>query len=220
MLSINFLKNAQIAMEADDITIDTQRELQNQIGETNSVDNRDERPQEDLTKTDDIFGTQTPEENDTGNENNPTEDTTDTNTQDQDNEIATDEQQTDENTDQNLNSSDDAAPEENNQNSLLFADKNKIKKYLVQLYKIISGNISVITSVITTIDNHETISVINSVLDNLRNCKETIFTILTEELTKLSYDELLQKYITLKRVYSISVEMLERHFSINEKKNK
>lgn len=220
MLSINFLKNAQIAMEADDITIDTQRELQNQIGETNSVDNRDERPQEDLTKTDDIFGTQTPEENDTGNENNPTEDTTDTNTQDQDNEIATDEQQTDENTDQNLNSSDDAAPEENNQNSLLFADKNKIKKYLVQLYKIISGNISVITSVITTIDNHETISVINNVLDNLRNCKETIFTILTEELTKLSYDELLQKYITLKRVYSISVEMLERHFSINEKKNK
>lgn len=220
MLSINFLKNAQIAMEADDITIDTQRELQNQIGETNSVDNRDERPQEDLTKTDDIFGTQTPEENDTGNENNPTEDTTDTNTQNQDNEIATDEQQTDENTDQNLNSSDDVAPEENNQNSLLFADKNKIKKYLVQLYKIISGNISVITDVITTIDDHETISVVNNVLDNLRNCKEIIFTILTEELTKLSYDELLQKYITLKRVYSISVEMLERHFSINEKKNK
>lgn len=220
MLSINFLKNAQIAMEADDITIDTQHELQNQIGETNSVDNRDERPQEDLTKTDDIFGTQTPEENDTENENNPTEDTTDTNIQNQDDEIATDEQQTDENTDQNLNSADDAAPEENNQNSLLFADKNKIKKYLVQLYKIISGNISVITDVITTIDDRETISVVNNVLDNLRNCKEIIFTILTEDLTKLSYDELLQKYITLKRVYSISVEMLERHFSINEKKNK
>jgi len=220
MLSINFLKNAQIAMEADDITIDTQRELQNQIGETNSVDNRDERPQEDLTKTDDIFGTQTPEENDVGNENNSTEDTTDMDIQNQDDEIATDEQQTDENTDQNLNSADDAAPEENNQNSLLFADKNKIKKYLVQLYKIISGNISVITDVITTIDDRETISVVNNVLDNLRNCKEIIFTILTEDLTKLSYDELLQKYITLKRVYSISVEMLERHFSINEKKNK
>lgn len=220
MLSINFLKNAQIAMEADDITIDTQHELQNQIGETNSVDNRDERPQEDLTKTDDIFGTQTPEENDTENENNPTEDTTDTNIQNQDDEIATDEQQTDENTDQNLNSADNAAPEENNQNSLLFTDKNKIKKYLVQLYKIISGNISVITDVITTIDNHETISVVNNVLDNLRNCKEIIYTILTEDLTKLSYDELLQKYITLKRVYSISVEMLEKHFSINEKKNK
>ena len=220
MLSIDFLKSAQIAMEADDITIDTQRELQNQIGETNSVDNRDERPQEDLTKTDDIFGTQTPEENDTGNENNPIENTTDTNTQNQDDEAATNDQQTDENTDQNLNSADDATPEENNQNDLLFTDKNKIKKYLTQLYKIISGNISVITDVITTIDDRETISVVNNVLENLRNCKEIIYTILTEELTKLSYDELLQKYITLKRVYSISVEMLERHFSINEKKNK
>ena len=58
----------------------------------------------------------------------------------------------------------------------------------------------------------QNVHVFNAVLNHLRNAKDYIYKTLTVNLTTLEYDELLQRYITLKRVYDICIQMLEKQF--------
>ena len=56
---------------------------------------------------------------------------------------------------------------------------------------------------------------VNSVIHNLYNCKDILYKIITEEMEKSPYETLVTKYVTLKRIYDISCDMLEEHFSNN-----
>jgi len=60
--------------------------------------------------------------------------------------------------------------------------------------------------------------VVNSVMTNLRDCKDVLHKVLTEEMESSSYEELMRKYITVKHIYDISIEMLDKHFSNMQKK--
>lgn len=224
---LKFLESMSIAMEADDITAQTANEVRSAIGGTPSADTdlQDRRDQEDLTKVDDIFGTEAPQnDGPSGNpdqdreegaenigevdETPPVEDTPETGTEEDPN--MTDENLQDE---ESEGETEESAPNED----LLFTKKNRIRDNLVQLYTIISGDIEIIVNSLTNVNDEKTVQVINAVLNHLRNCKNYIYKTLTQNLTSLEYDELLQRYITLKRVYDICIEMMERHFKIEKK---
>ena len=228
-----YIPDIMIATEADDITGQVADDVKNTIGETPSTqsdtDNRSD--EEDLEKTDDIFDLK--KDNDNPSSDNPNNDNLDSvdddSSNDSDSDISnnsTDDSDSDENSDsfddnsENLeDSSTDNADSSND--DLVFTKKNKIRDNLVQLYTIVSGNIEAIESSIININEEQTIEVLNMVITNLRNCKKYIYDTLTKELKNLEYDELLRRYITLKKVYDLSIETMDTHFKkVNSEKKK
>lgn len=208
--------NMSIATEADDITAQVAGDVKKTVGGTPSTqsdaDNRSE--EEDLEKTDDIFDLK--KDDDPAADDNAGNDTLDnagTDNNDDSSEDTSGDDSTDDNSDNLEDSGDDSSSTEDTPtDDLIFTKKNKIRDNIVQLYTIISGNIESIEASIININEAKTIEVLNMVISNLRNCKTYIYNTLTKELKTLEYDELLRRYITIKRVYDISIEMMEAHF--------
>ena len=218
---LDFLESMAIAMEADDITSQTANEVRTAVGGTPSTqseaDTRED--EEDLEKVDDIFGTETPNDDPSGNpEQDKAEGAEDLPPTDEGNNPENPDENIEE--DPNVSDTDDTSQEEDTSpnEDLLFTKKNRIRDNLVQLYTIVSGDIEIIVNSLTNINDMKTIQVMNAVLNHLRNCKSYIYKTLTQNLTSLEYDELLQRYITLKRVYDICIEMMEKHFAKDDKK--
>lgn len=221
---LDFLESMTIAMEADDITGETADDVRKTLGGTPSTQDaptNDDEP-EDLEKVDDIFGFEEPE-------NKPTEDPAPQEApeepgQPEENPEDTPMDEEGGSPEEDPNVTGDAEnPEEMSEDTstnedLVFTKKNRIRDNLSQLYTIISGNIEVIVNSLTGINDETTIHVMNIVLNHLRNCKEYIYKTLTVELSSLEYDELLQRYITLKRVYDICIEIMEKHFNVTTEK--
>ena len=216
-----FLESMTIALEADDITQTTANEVRGVLGEEPSTTDIQPEDKEDLMKVDDIFGTEKPDDGPSGNpDDDKSEGSEDLPTLDE--ETPPEEEESplpeadlpDENAEEP--SEDNSAPNED----LTFISKNRIRDNLVQLYSIVTGNIEVIVNSLTAINDESTISVMNAVLNHLRNCKDYIYKTLTQNLTSLSYDELLQRYVTLKRVYDICAQMMEKHFDTASKDKK
>ena len=226
---LDFLESMTIAMEADDITSETANEVRSALGGTPStqtdIDTR--RDEEDLQKVDDIFGTEKPEDGPSGDpEKDKAEGSEDIATIDDDNnesDMDTDtnldsDTNTDLSTDNTEETSIDEPTDSSSNTDLLFTKKNAIRDNLAQLYTIINGDIEILVNSLTNINDSNTIKVLNAVLNHLRNCKDYIYKTLTVNLTSLEYDELLQRYVTLKRVYDICIEMMDRHFKKDSKK--
>lgn len=217
---LDFLESMTIAMEADDITTQTSNEVRNVLGGAPSTQtDADVRAEEeDLEKVDNIFGTETSEK---APSQNPDPDTTEeisTEGEESDPEEGTDSDGGDEDT--NVTREEDPTqeePEADKSDNLLFAKKNTIRDNLAQLYTIISGDIEIIVNSLTNVNDEKTVDVMNTVINHLRNCKSYIYKTLTKELESLEYDELLQRYITLKRVYDICIRMMETHFGKDKK---
>ena len=216
---LEFLQSMTIAMEADDITGQAADDVRTAVGGTPSTqveDTETDRDEEDLGKVDDIFGTETPDEPEEqepqGEEENPENDT---NTE----EIPTEGEE-----DPNLSETDtgDGESEMDDESSgdpdLVFTKKNRIRDNLVQLYTIIAGDIEIIVNSLTGVNDDKIINTMNIVLSHLRNCKRYIYDTLTKDLKSLDYDELLQRYITLKRVYDICIQMMQTQFNTQDKK--
>ena len=226
---LKFLDSMTIAMEADDITSQTADEVRKTLGGTPSTQpTQENEDEEDLEKVDDIFGFEEPE-NPPAAEPDQTETPEDPaqpgeNPEDapMDDPAGSPEEGGGEE-DPNV-TGDGETPEEmpeedtSTNEDLVFTKKNRIRDNLSQLYTIISGNIEVIVNSLTSINDDKTIHVMNMVLSHFRNCKDYIYKTLTVELSSLEYDELLQRYITLKRVYDICIEMMEEHFNLTTKK--
>ena len=216
---LSFLESMTIAMEADDITGQTADDVRNVLGGTPSTQTEDTNAQEeeDLEKVDDIFGTETP------NNQNPTDNLDDTPQEEanpDNTEEVPEENPEDGEKDPNVAGDVEQPTEEESEGDpdLVFTKKNRIRDNLAQLYTIISGNIEIISNSLTTINDSSTVDTMNIVLSHLRNCKKYAYTTLTKDLKTLDYDELLQRYITLKRVYDICIEMMEKHFDKDKKK--
>ena len=213
----DFLESMKIlipAIEAEDITREVTNDVNKNVGRMTNDDttNQDvENNQVDNTSTNDQNNQ---DNNQAQNENN--EDT---------------QQQTNDNNTENAEEDPNVSDDENNQDingdenpeTIQSEDKpghlkkNKIRDHIVNLYSIVSGDIELITNSLSLIENSTTIQVLNTVLNHLNNCKTYCYKLLVDEAPKLEYEELLQKYITLKKVYDICGEMLKKHFKSNGK---
>ena len=214
---LDFLQSMTIAMEADDITAQTANEVRSAIGGVPSTQNEevDRKEVEDLEKVDDIFGTEAPKDDPSGDpEQDKNEGAEDIPSMEEPTEDENPEEGMPEE-DPNLSESDSEDDNASNQHSddLVFTKKNRIRDNLTQLYTIITGNIEIIVNSLTNINDDKTVGVLNIVLNHLRNCKSYIYKTLTQNITELDYDELLQRYITLKRIYDICISMMEKHFN-------
>lgn len=219
---LTFLGSQMIAMEADDITTQTANEVRSVLGgkpiaPPSDAANND-RDEENLEKVDDIFGIK---ENSTdktpqGDPNKTPEEVSDVDTSDNDNPVDRDENKSDDTPNETPD-----MPEEpiDPDLDLSFSEKNRIRDNMIQLYNIVSGDIEILVNSLNNTNTIDNVQIINSVLNHMRNIKDTLYNIIITKISSTSYDELLQKYITLKRVYDICSEMLSTHF--NEKsKNK
>ena len=232
---LNFLNSLYIATEAEDITQQTANEVRSALG-GRSMATQDEDRKEDLMNTDDIFGQNSQSDGPSGNPeqdqqdglNDNAQNSTGGNGQNQDpnNPEEAPENPEDPNAsppaeDPNLNETpDDATTGEDQSDDLLFAKKNSIRDNLAQLYTVIAGDIETLVSTLSNLNDANALKVVNAVLLHLRNCKDYIYKTLTVNLTQLEYDELLRRYVTIKRVYDICIKMLETHFHDNEKETR
>ena len=101
------------------------------------------------------------------------------------------------------------------ENKSIFSDKNTLKENMIYFFNIMRYTITSLEYGLGTTEDQETIRVINSVIHNLYNSKDILYKIITEEIESSPYETLVTKYITLKRIYDISCDMLEEHFSNN-----
>ena len=221
---LSFLLIPDIAMEADDITKQVNKIMggNNAPAETQTEDQRDE----DLTKTDNIFNDinkDDPNNDPVDTPQNDNNDTQDPNTDDSVNDQGDnpDDNSDDQNMDQDPMADDlSADPNEGDsgmspEDTSVFSDKNTLKENMIYFFNIMRYTISSLEAGLGTTENQETIRVVNSVIHNLYNCKDILYKIITEEMEKSPYETLVTKYVTLKRIYDISCDMLEEHFSNN-----
>ena len=222
---LSFLLIPDVALEADDITKQVNQIMggKKAPAEVKSDNQRDE----DLTKTDNLF--------DNINKNDPDNDPVDT-PQNDDNNDTQDDTTSDANNDQsdnadNPNNPDDGTDDQNmdqdpnadlgddpsmpEEDKSIFSDKNTLKENMIYFFNIIKYTITSLEDGLGSTEDQETVRVINSVIHNLYNSKDILYKILTEEMESSSYETLVTKYITLKRIYDISCDMLEEHFSNN-----
>ena len=226
---LSFLLIPDVALEADDITKQVNQIMggKNAPAETKTDDQRDE----DLTQTDNLFNdvnkddpNNDPVDTPQNNDNNDTQDnTTDDanndrgdNTDDPNNpDDGTDDQNMDQdpNADDQTDLGDDPGMSEEDKS--IFSDKNTLKENMIYFFNIIRYTITSLEDGLGSTEDQETIRVMNSVIHNLYNSKDILYKILTEEMESTPYETLVAKYITLKRIYDISCDMLEEHFSNN-----
>ena len=228
---LSFLLIPEVAMEADDITKQVNQIMggKNAPAETKTDDQREE----DLTQTDGIFNdinkddaendpVDTPQNDnpDTTQDNNPNDSATDQgdNPDDAMDPNNPDEGMDDQNMDQDTMAGDQQTPEDegmSEENKSIFSDKNTLKENMIYFFNIMRYTITSLEYCLCTTEDQETIRVINSVIHNLYNSKDILYKIITEEIESSPYETLVTKYITLKRIYDISCDMLEEHFSNN-----
>ena len=226
---LSFLLIPDVALEADDITKQVNQIMggKNAPAETKTDDQRDE----DLTQTDNLFNdvnkddpNNDPVDTPQNNDNNDTQDnTTDDVNNDQgdntDDPNNTDDGTDDQNMGQDPNADDQTDlgddPGMSEEDKSIFSDKNTLKENMIYFFNIIRYTITSLEDGLGSTEDHETIRVVNSVIHNLYNSKDILYKILTEEMESTPYETLVAKYITLKRIYDISCDMLEEHFSNN-----
>lgn len=218
----------EIATEADDIT----KQVNDIMGgkKAPAENKTDDQRDEDLTQTDNIF--------DDIQEDNASDNTQD-NPTNNDNSNSSDGSQGEDDTIPNLN--DDSNPDDTGEGSdnsddmsddqsmddgsgedsedpgekSIFSDKNTLKKNMIYFFNIIRYTITSLEDSLGNTEDQETIRVINSVIHNLYAAKDVLYDILTKQIEKTPYEVLTTKYITIKRIYDISCDMLEEHFKNN-----
>lgn len=215
----------EIATEADDITKKVNDILggKNSPTETVSEDQREE----DLTQTDGIFddinkdaSTDNPQDNPTNedddnqaNEDEPSGADELSDSFNDESDPGNEDDVDDTSDDPSMDDQDGMKPEDKS----IFSDKNTLKKNMIYFFNIIRYTINSLEESLGLCNNQETIRVINSVIQNLYSCKEVLYSVLTNHMEKSAYEELVTKYVTIKRIYDISCDMLEEHFNNNPK---
>lgn len=212
---LSFLLIPEVAMEADDITKQVNQIMggKDAPAETKTNDQREE----DLSKTDNLFDNINKGDPDNNPVDTPQNDNT-TDTQDNSENSSNSEDKTN---DQPMDEDpliDDPLNEDkgmSEENKSIFSDKNTLKENMIYFFNIMRYTITSLEYGLGTTEDQETIRVINSVIHNLYNSKDILYKIITEEIESSPYETLVTKYITLKRIYDISCDMLEEHFSNN-----
>ena len=207
----------------EDITDQVRNAVDNTFGRasatTGGAASRQEREAaDDPGKTDDIFGL-----NDSGGNDDSASDTGDDANDDVFDDGGTGEDETDpENPDDDGNSdnpddqSDDSILDENENttgvNLKEIYKKNKLRDNMILFYNILINNIDLLSDALGNLNDQRSIEVCNAILENLRSAKEFLFDEIENGLSKHPYEEILRRYISLRRVYDVCIEMLDKHF--------
>lgn len=196
-----------VALEADDITGEVADETKNAGGSPVAPADQggDGREAEDLEKTDDIFGTEEKTGQQTGGEEN--QDPAGTEDGAEDDTTATGEDDLggeDDGLDDTSASTEEPPPP--------FINKNNLRDSALSLYSTLSGDIETASASLNDMTEHDDIATVNAVLSHFRKCKAYLYNMVTTELEKNPYEESLQKYISIKRVYELCAEMLKEYF--------
>lgn len=205
-----------IAMEADDIT----KKVNNILGGKDApAENRTEdQREEDLTQVDNIFDDIKKDDATDNPQDNPVNDDTtedapqDTETEDNPGDMNDDQPMDDDSMGDDPNNPEDGM---NPEDKSIFSDKNTLKKNMIYFFNIIRYTINTLEESLGSSDNQETLRIMNSVIQNLYASKDILYDLITKQIEKESYEVLVTKYITIKRIYDISCDMLEEHFTNN-----
>lgn len=227
------------ALEADDITGEAQagaRQIAggpNPAGGAGTNANVGDEP-DDISKTDDIFGTAGSDDDPINGNNNPNQ-----NQNPQDggmNNNPNDPLGGDPNGggmgndpnsgfgDMNNSSMDDGFGDNNEQDKSdpPYYDKNKLKNSMVYLYNLTNSSNDAIVELRSKLNDPGSIKVCNMVNSNLTALSDCIYDTITEKIANASYQDMLREYISFKRIYDLCTEIMNKHFdnAIKEKKKK
>ena len=228
------IMNFLIALEAEDITKDVDKEMKKAIGKPSVSSAIKEDEDDDIGKTDDLLGTKSSSKNKKDDNTKPPKDApskvTDTDTEptddlgdidnvddmDEDNIDAGDDNTDDLDTDPlaSPDENQDQNPDENNDDkSEELNNKIRLRENMILFYNILSSNIKLLSEYVPDNNIEENTNALSTVSNNLVECKTILFNIITEELENKTYVELLRKYIALNRVYDLNIRILDTYFS-------
>lgn len=100
-----------------------------------------------------------------------------------------------------------------------YMDKNVLRDNMICFYNILGSNIDSLSNVNSDINDPVSIQVLNKVIDNLTMTQAKLYDVITKDLEKETYPKLALEYISLKRIYDLTIEMLEKHFTNISPKN-
>ena len=201
------------ALEAEDITDEVEAGTNNINGKKNAdggdealAGASDNSDGEIDTNTDDILGT---------SDNNDDSDTS------EDGEYTSDENNEDsENTDDSM--SDDESIKnsmEENDNSFESVRKKKMHKQLLAFYETLNDDIKIVNEYVPRASDDNTIKALTCINNNLVQCKDYTYRILTEEFKTTDYPVLLKKYVAMNRVYDLCIRALQTYFDAKRKED-
>lgn len=163
----------------------------------------------DMSQTDDIFGTGSKDAGG-GEEKSPTDETED----ESPNENPDGENEEEGNEDDpgdGTEGEEDPGVDSGSNEPKIFK-KNYLRDNMVAFYNVLVNNIDLLSESIGNLNEQQSIDITNKVIDNIREIKRLLMNAISNDLSNNEYEEVLRKYITLRRVYDISIEMLDKHF--------
>ena len=199
------------ALEAEDITNEVKSGTDSAMGRKSDGDGdealagaSDNSDGEIDTNTDDILGT-SENNDDSDNQSDDSSEGSGENTDDTGDE---------EGGDSDDSNSDDAIKDsmEENDNSFEAVRKKKMHKQLLAFYETLNDDIKIINEYVPRASDDVTIKALTSINNNLVQCKEYTYRILTEEFKSLDYPVLLKKYVAMNRIYDLCIHALQKYF--------
>lgn len=224
---MGFFSNFKIATEADDITKRVSNQLRGENDDSDVAAAAGDDRDEDLTQVDNIYEEASAASDDTVDNPEQTDDPEDTaNTDDptaapEDEPETTDDTQYDDSGSEETNddqSSDETDAEDDKVLSSIFSDKNTLKETSAYLMNIIKGNLESLNTMIGRLDDLDDIRLVNTVISNLQHCEDYLSKMIVEKFASSTYEDLVTEYVTLKQIYTISIEMLDKHFNKDGKR--
>lgn len=224
---MGFFSNFKIATEADDITKRVSNQLRGENDDSDVAAAAGDDRDEDLTQVDNIYEEASAASDDTVDNPEQTDNPEDTdNTNDPtaapegEPEVTDDAQYDDGGSDETTDdqSSDETDAEGNKGLSSIFSDKNTLKETSAYLMNIIKGNLESLNTMIGRLDDLDDIKLVNTVISNLQHCEDYLSKMIVEKFASSTYEDLVTEYVTLKQIYTISIEMLDKHFNKDGKR--
>lgn len=90
----------------------------------------------------------------------------------------------------------------------------KLQKNMSTFYQIITNMVDILSTYSAPASTPELRKIFNSAVDHLSSAKEMMYDLVASEITPNNYPDKLRKYIALRHVYSVALEMLQLHFHI------
>lgn len=90
----------------------------------------------------------------------------------------------------------------------------KLQKNMSTFYQIITNMVDILSTYSAPASTPELRKIFNSAVDHLSSAKEMMYDLVASEITPNNYPDKLRKYIALRHVYSVVLEMLQLHFHI------
>lgn len=211
-----------MAMEAS--AVDVTKEATSEVDKMTGTADAKKDADEDLGKTEDIFGLTDPDPGDTSDETPDTdppldegetpEDVTEDDVPPGEEDLGDDMGENEESLDDMDEGADDTEdPSAQQEEDPEIKQKLALRTNMTMLYNIIENNIKLVGEFAPRLSSSEATTVLYNIADNLSECKEILFACITEDFITKSYPELMKTYVGVNKIYDICTTMLAKHFN-------